>query len=196
MIGASAALTISPRIPFLGPTGSVRVAKVQGEFVINPTHEELQKCSLELVVSGTESAITMLEGKGREVSEEDLLQAILASQRAIGEIVRIQKELAEALGVRKTPPAPAGRVAALLPARGEVLRPRHDRPPGPRQVRPAATRWTPLFQQIVAEQAKPEGPTAAEVKNLCYRLERKACRMLIMSGKREDGRGAEGPARD
>ena len=188
MIGASAALTISPSIPFLGPTGSVRVAKVQDEFVINPTHEEVQKCSLELIVSGTESAITMLEGKGREVSEEDILQAILASQRAIGEIVRIQKELAEALGIRKAPPAPQ----AESPLFSQLEAKYFDRVMVAHQVRGKFVRQralNALFEQIILEQAKPEGPSAAAVKNLCYRLERKACRMLIMTGKREDGRG-------
>ena len=157
MIGASAALTISPAIPFLGPTGSVRVAKVQGEFVINPTHEEVQKCSLELVVSGTESAITMLEGKGREVSEEDLLQAILASQRAIGEIVRIQKELAEAMGVRKAPPAPA----AESPLFSQLEAKYFDRVMTAHQVRGKFARQRALdalFQQILARAGQARRP--------------------------------------
>jgi len=63
LIGGSAALTVSPRIPFLGPVGAVRVGKLNGEFILNPTAEEREKVSLELVIAGTESAVTMLEAR-------------------------------------------------------------------------------------------------------------------------------------
>ena len=187
LIGASASLTLSPKIPFLGPIGAVRVGKLEGEFILNPTDEEREKVSLELVVAGTESAITMLEGNAREVSEDDLLQAMLCSQKPIGEIVRIQKELAEMLGVRKTPPPPAGE-PALMP---QVEAKYFDRLMAAHQVRGKFARGDAVEAvcvQLLAEYVKPDGPTEMEVGGLFSRLERKACRMLIMSGKREDGR--------
>src|SRR3989337_2273876 len=69
MIGASAALSVSS-IPFCGPTGSVRVGQINGEFVINPTHSELALSSIDLVVSGTEEAVMMVEASGKEIPEE------------------------------------------------------------------------------------------------------------------------------
>src|SRR3990172_7778152 len=66
MIGASAALSVSS-IPFCGPTGSVRVGQINGEFVINPTHSELALSSIDLVVSGTEEAVMMVEASGKEI---------------------------------------------------------------------------------------------------------------------------------
>ena len=70
MVGASAALMLAPKTPFLGPTGSVRIAKVDGEFVLNPTYAEREQSTLNLVVSGTEKAIAMIEGNASEASED------------------------------------------------------------------------------------------------------------------------------
>src|SRR5947209_12314310 len=68
MIGASGALHVSP-IPFLQPTGSIRVGRIGGEMVVMPTHSQLEESDLDLVVSGTRSAVTMIEGFAREMPE-------------------------------------------------------------------------------------------------------------------------------
>jgi len=187
MIGASASLAISRRIPFLGPTGSVRVAKVDGQNIVNPTHEERERATLNLVVAGTEHAITMLEGAAAECSEDDLLQAILTAQGPIREICRLQKELAEKLGVLKPPypPAPENPLLPQLEARY------FDRIMTAHQVRGKFARYQALEQVLdamVAENVKEGGPREQDIRALFGKLESKACRMLIMSGKREDGR--------
>src|SRR5204862_5685455 len=74
MIGSSAALHIS-QIPFLHPTGSVRVGRVNGQLVAMPTLSQMEASDLDLVISGTKSAITMIEGFAREMKEEEMLQA-------------------------------------------------------------------------------------------------------------------------
>ena len=102
MVAASAAVTISD-IPFEGPVGAVRVAQVDGEYVINPTFEQIENGSLDIIVSGTEEGITMVEGGAGEVSEETLLGAIEAAATVIKELCRIQKELAAAVGKEKLP---------------------------------------------------------------------------------------------
>ncbi|HCX03211.1 MAG TPA: polyribonucleotide nucleotidyltransferase, partial [Clostridiales bacterium] len=76
MIGSSLALSVSD-IPFNGPTGSVSVGYVDGEYVINPTVEEKEKSNLDLTVAGTEEAIMMVEAGGEEVSEDIMLDGIL-----------------------------------------------------------------------------------------------------------------------
>lgn len=102
MIGASAALSVSC-IPFGGPTGSVRVGQVDGEFIVNPTHSELEKSMIDLVVSGTEDAVTMVEASGKEVSEEQMVDAIMFGHAYIKEIVQVQKELLAKCGKVKQP---------------------------------------------------------------------------------------------
>src|SRR3989304_5384668 len=92
MVGASAALSVSS-IPFCGPTGSVRVGQINGEFVINPTHSELAMSSMDLVVSGTEEAVMMVEASGKEIPEEQMINAIMFGHTFIKEIVQLQREL-------------------------------------------------------------------------------------------------------
>ncbi len=99
-IGASAALAISD-IPFLEPLGQVRVGRVDGEFIINPTVEQEKESDLELIVAGTESSIMMVEGEGHEVSEADILAALKFAHVEILKIIDLQKELVEACGKAK-----------------------------------------------------------------------------------------------
>src|SRR3990167_8021391 len=92
MIGASAALSVSS-IPFNGPTGSVRVGQINGEFIINPTHTELAQSNIDIVVSGTEDEITMVEASSKEVTEERMVDAIMFGHSFVKEIIQLQKEL-------------------------------------------------------------------------------------------------------
>ncbi|MGI6466479.1 MAG: polyribonucleotide nucleotidyltransferase [Sphaerochaetaceae bacterium] len=102
MIASSAAVTISD-IPFDGPVAAVRVAYVDNEFVINPTFQQIEKATLEIVVAGTEDGITMVEGGGKQVSEEMMLEAIDKAESIIGELCKVQKELATLVGKEKLP---------------------------------------------------------------------------------------------
>ena len=98
--GASAALTISD-VPFAGPIASVRVGRVNGEYIINPTTGQLDESDLELVVSGTEDSIIMVEGEAKEVGEDDLLEALKFAQGEIKKLVDLQKELRDEVGKAK-----------------------------------------------------------------------------------------------
>ena len=100
MVGASASLSISP-VPFLGPLGSVRVGKVDGEFIINPTHEETKRAEIDLVVAGTKEAITMVECASKEVSEATMVEALEKGFEAVREVVALQEELIAALSPEK-----------------------------------------------------------------------------------------------
>ena len=100
MVGASAAVTISS-MPFNGPTGSVRVGLINDEFVINPKCSELEFSSLNLVVSGTEDAVMMVESSGDEVSEDKFVDAIMFGFEEIKKIVQMQKDLAAECGKEK-----------------------------------------------------------------------------------------------
>jgi polyribonucleotide nucleotidyltransferase len=102
MNAASAAITISD-IPFEGPIGAVRVGHVNGQFVINPTFDQILESRLDIVVAGTSRGITMVEGSARQVSEELIVEAIERAHVTIRELCRIQMELAAAAGKQKLP---------------------------------------------------------------------------------------------
>ena len=99
-IGASAALTISD-IPFDGTMAEVRIGRVDGKFIVNPTHQEVDNSDMELLVAGTEDSIMMVEGESNEVSEEELLDALKFAESEIRKIVNLQKELREEAGKTK-----------------------------------------------------------------------------------------------
>ena len=92
MVGASAALVISD-IPFQGPVGGVRVGRVNGQFVINPTREQDEKSDLDLVVGGTKDAVMMVEAGADEVPEEVMLDAIMFGHEEIKRLVQLQEEM-------------------------------------------------------------------------------------------------------
>ncbi len=89
--GASAALSIS-EIPFDGPIAGVRVGRINGEFILNPTIEELEETELEIVVAGSKDSVVMVEGESKEISEDILVRAIEFGHEAIIQLINFQKE--------------------------------------------------------------------------------------------------------
>jgi polyribonucleotide nucleotidyltransferase len=98
--GASAALHIS-RVPFDGPIVGLRVCRVEGKFVVNPTYEERQRADLEVIMACSESAIVMVEGGAKEVDEETFMDALYFGQSSALELLRAQEELRQRIGVPK-----------------------------------------------------------------------------------------------
>jgi len=102
-IAASAALTIS-EIPFLGPVGSVRVGRIDGELVLNPTISQLEESEIDLVVSGTREAIMMVEAGAKIVPEAVMAEAIMFGHRSLSVLIDIQEQLREQVGKPKRYP--------------------------------------------------------------------------------------------
>jgi polyribonucleotide nucleotidyltransferase len=98
--GASAALHLS-RVPFDGPIVGLRVCRVDGNFVVNPTYEERQRADLEVIMACSESAIVMVEGGAKEVDEETFMDALYFGQSSALELLRAQEELRQRIGVPK-----------------------------------------------------------------------------------------------
>lgn len=98
-LAASAAISVSD-IPFNGPISEVRVARIDGQFQINPLLSDLKRADIDLMVGGSADSVAMVEGEMNEVSEEEMLEAIRVAHEAIKEQVRVQVELAEAVGNR------------------------------------------------------------------------------------------------
>ena len=100
MIGASAALCVSD-IPFYQPIGGIRVGRINGEFVVNPTPAELEESELNIIMAASKDAILMVEGEAKEVSEEVMLDALWFGQEQVQPIIRIQEELMQRCGKPK-----------------------------------------------------------------------------------------------
>jgi len=98
MIGASSALSLSD-IPFDGPIAGAKVGRIDGEFVLNPTHEELELSDIDLFVAGSEEAIIMVEGSAKEIKEEEILEAILFGHQSLKPVIDLQKQMKSAYGV-------------------------------------------------------------------------------------------------
>jgi polyribonucleotide nucleotidyltransferase len=108
LVGASAALGLSD-IPFAGPIAGVRVGRIDGEFVANPTVEQLADSDIELVIAGSRTGVIMVEGGANMVSEEEMLDAIFFGHQAMQPLIDIQEALKEAMGKEKRgfePPQP------------------------------------------------------------------------------------------
>ena len=111
--GASAALMVSD-IPFDGPVGAVRVARTEGEFIVNPTHSQREHSDLDLVYVGTKNDIIMIEGSASELPEEELIKALEFAHRHARTIIDAQSELAQKIGKPK-------RQSALMLVKEELL---------------------------------------------------------------------------
>ena len=100
LFGSSLATCIS-KIPFDGPIAGVKVGRVDGELVINPTAEQAEKSDIDLTVAGTKNAINMVESSAKEVSEADMLEALMFGHEAIKELVAFQEKIIEEIGEEK-----------------------------------------------------------------------------------------------
>lgn len=191
MIGASAALSVSS-IPFCGPIGSVRVGQINGEFVINPIHSELALSSIDLVVSGTEEAVMMVEASSKEIPEEQMVNAIMFGHTFIREIVQLQRELLVKCGKEKQPIPPLKIDMTLT----EEIKKKYyskilERNPTPgKDARKLAL--NEILNEIINKYCtdKEGAPTKKVIKTIFETIETLVVRdQIIKEGKRPDGRG-------
>jgi polyribonucleotide nucleotidyltransferase len=190
LIGSSAALHLS-QIPFLKPTGSVRIGRIGNEFIVMPTISQLEESDLDLVVSGTRDAITMIEGFAREMSEENMLQAILLAHQQIVKIIDSIEQLRSqaGLGTKEKPAAPpVNPLIALFRERfGAEFR--ELKQTSGKQARAEKIR---AFRERLTKEFAPEDGqgqyTAEQVRAALEALEEHTVRDLILEGKRIDGR--------
>ena len=191
IIGASAALMVSD-IPWAGPLGAVRVGRVNGKFVANPTHGEMKESDLDLVYVGNETDIVMFEGSAKEISEADFNAALKFGQEAVQPIIAAQKELVARAGRKK-------REITLNVASDEILQ-EAKKLVGDRFV-PALLTPGKLAREAAVKAIQDEvgaklvekfgGEKVTEfiVKDAFYYIQKEAVRGLILnSGKRLDGR--------
>lgn len=107
MIGASAAMVISP-IPFAGPMAGIKIGRVNGEFIINPSLQQMNESDLNIILAGTREAILMVEGEAHFIKGEDLIEAIDLAHRSLIPLLDMQEQLRAKIGKEKRPVKPAG----------------------------------------------------------------------------------------
>ena len=188
IIGASTALTVSD-IPFQGPIGAVRVGRIEGEFVINPTRQQQFLSDLDLVIAGVDEGIVMVEGSGREVSEEVLIEGLEVGHRAIREIIALQRDLRETAGKPKLPSATEASDSALVQRVREMATPwvRDAIRIPEKQVR--ERRMSEVLAEVLTAMADVLPEQALLVPKLIETIEREQMRTMILEeGIRADGR--------
>ncbi|MFQ5949266.1 MAG: polyribonucleotide nucleotidyltransferase [Nitrospiria bacterium] len=189
ILGASAAVTISD-IPFLGPVGAVRVGRIDGRFVINPSLSDLEKSDLNIVVAGTSDAVMMVESEAKELSETVILEAIQFGHQAVKEIVSLQELLQSKVGKEKRAVVPIQRDETLM----QQMRQEFLGPIGEAVLIPNKTERQERLDQIALKKIEEVDPTDVnrikEIKALFHEMEREEVRKMILDKKiRADGRG-------
>ena len=195
IIGASAALTISD-IPFGGPVGAVRVGYIDGQFVFNPTAQELELSTLDLRMAGTADAILMVEAGANVVSEELLLEGLQRGHEAMQEVIQLQLEMAREIGKPKFEFTPAGvsdgvREKVVTAVGTRVL----DALAAAETKEERYGALEELEEQVVSDFAGEDvadGPAEKEVREAFSDMVKQQVRAKILEGFRPDGRTLTG----
>lgn len=185
-IGASAALGISD-IPFNGPVSSVRVTRLDGEFIINPTFDQAEAGDLDIVVAGTKDAVVMVEAGAKQVAEDVVLAAIEAAMEANRAIIALQEQIAAEAAPVKKDFVPAKENADAMSAISEYLKDRI-----PELVATAASERSDANKAVRLELQEKFGEqfSSGDIADALYNVIKKAMRKQILEQeKRADGRG-------
>ncbi|MBN2448909.1 MAG: polyribonucleotide nucleotidyltransferase [Lentisphaeria bacterium] len=194
ILGASAALMVSD-IPFAGPVGALRVGRVNGQFLANPTHAELAGSDIDLVYAGVPGKVIMIEGRAKEISEEDLRDALAFADGIVVRLVEAQRDLAARAAKPKKSFVPSLPRAELVQAARTFCAGRLEETcvlPG-KEERSAAQKA--VFEAMLAEMgpafATPEGdvPDARDAFETI--LQETTRRLILDQGRRMDGRGLD-----
>ncbi|MDQ3308582.1 MAG: polyribonucleotide nucleotidyltransferase [Gemmatimonadota bacterium] len=193
LTGASLALSMS-RIPFAGPVAAVRIGRIQGQWVLNPTFQQLEYSDLELIVAGTDTAITMVEGGALEVAEEDIAEALQVAHRGIRELIGIQRQV---LGSIEKPEQMSWTSKQVEPTlRERVLGAATERVRNALNIGDKAERNAALAlvrSEVVDELAGDHTDlAAADVSPVFKEIEKQELReQILATGRRSDGRGVD-----
>jgi polyribonucleotide nucleotidyltransferase len=192
MIGASAALTIS-KIPFLGPTGACRLGRVNGEFVVNPTHKQIADGDLNLLLGGRREALNMIEVRARELPEKVIADAVATAQKAVVEVCEMIEQLREKAGVEKEVPLVEDDEELYSKINSQIADKLYElkRIPSKQERNTAVEK---LFEHVVTEYCETGDDDTAEydkamVKRILGKIEGQVVKKLLLEGKRSDGRG-------
>jgi len=190
MIGASAALTISPA-PFQGPIGVARVGHVDGKFVINPTHPDLENSDMDLIVTGPTEALNMIEFGGKEVPEDIVAEGIARGFETCRDVIGLIEELAEKVKVEKAyepKPIPSELKSLILQKYGQRIRQAKQIAGKVERGEAVSAIQEEALAELCPEGAEENQYEPSQVKEAFYKVEGQIQRDLILQGLRPDGR--------
>lgn len=187
---ASAALAVS-NIPFAGPIAGARIGRIGGEFILNPTNEEITKSDLDLIVAGTKDAIVMIEGEANEISKDDMMSALRFAQGHLKVAVELQEDFAKKHGnpkkevVLKTPDKELHeKIRALAYDRLAAANRNADKAKRNDDIKAINKETVEHFKTLLAPEDK-----SKEIKHFLHELEYEVVRELVLNeGIRFDGR--------
>ena len=186
---ASAALMISD-IPWAGPVGAVRVARVDGQFIVNPTFQQMELSDLDLRIAGTSDAILMVECGAIEIPEDVMVEALMLGHQSIQSLVELQKQMAAELGKpkREVPTFPLD--ASMLEKVTQMSSARiHENLDAPHDKAGLSQAMQALEEEIIASIAGEDEALVPAVKQAFEEAYKQVVRSRIVeSGKRPDGR--------
>ncbi len=191
LIGSSAALALAP-VPFDGPIGAARMGYVEGEYVVNPTHSELDHSSMDLICAGPDEGVNMLELAGTELPDEIVAEGIDRGTKVMQEVVQMIRQLVSEAGVEPVEAEPVSLPDALKQHvesnYGERIR--EAKQIGGKQDRGDALSAIrdEVLSELCPEDVEEPEYTEAQVKEAFFQVEGKIQRRLILSGTRPDGR--------
>ncbi len=188
MVGASAALEISD-IPFAGPIASVRVGRIDGQFVANPTLSQMVESDINIIIAGSRTGVVMVEGGGDVVTEADMLEAIFFGHHAIQPIIDIQEQLKAQIGRPKRPFTPPEKDPALV----EMLREKASAPLHEVLIIPEKMKRYEAVRKVKSQIVESLGEEMAdrrgEISAILGDLQKQICRdMILKEGRRIDNR--------
>ena len=188
MVGASAALEISD-IPFDGPIASVRVGRVDGEWVVNPLIPDYERSDVNIIVAGSKTGVVMVEGGANIVSEADMLEAIQFGHRQMQPIIELQERLKEAAGNPKRPYTPPAMDETLYE---EVAKAHADRIREALLIpekKPRSEALRAVKRRILEDLGEAYAERESEISDIYDDLKRRICRdFMLREGRRIDGR--------
>ncbi|HOX29175.1 MAG TPA: polyribonucleotide nucleotidyltransferase, partial [bacterium] len=196
IVGASAALGISD-IPFEGPIASIRVGRIDGKFIANPTYEEQEKSDLNIVVAGTEDSIMMVEGEANEISEKVFLEGVDFAREIIGQLVALQRGMIEKMGkpkakydVHEIDEALSGEVVKFVEEK--VKEALNGKSKEEREEAMEAIRAEAVEKYGASDEGTPDAQKAKDIGDIIEKYEKKKMReMIVNSGVRPDGRAMD-----
>lgn len=190
-VAASAALAISP-VPWNGPLAAVRVGRVDGKWILNPTFQQLDVSEIDLVVSGSTDAIYMVEGGSLEVSEKDMLEAIKVAQKGIKDVIGIEKRLVDQAAKPKMSWEKPAADAALLKRVKELAEKEMAKAINAKDKASRSSTVAELKKRVLESLTAefPEGARAigTELEEIEYRAMRS---QVLSKGERVDGRDTD-----
>ena len=188
MIGASAALMLSG-MPFDGPIGAARVGYINGEYVLNPTADEMKLTQLDLVVAGTEQAVLMVESEAKELSEEIMLGAVMYGHEQMQAVIQAINEMADAVGADAWEWEPVAKDAALIAKVAEMSENDLKAAYTVREKQARTVQLKSIHSRVIKELSSDGSVEKNHIYELIQALEAKIVRGQILNSEpRIDGR--------